>query len=196
MISAEVAQIVKARAAFGQLELGELTELAEQLLAFPWEPDYIIVEIGTYKGKTPIMMAKALATIDKYPLIVSIDAFERVTPTPLNCRGNYATTIAGILEAKLGSQCIVISASSSDVEDIIPYRIGALIIDGWHSYEQASADLRNYMPKVVPGGFCLVDDYCDFYPGVIQAVDEYLAAHGSTVKLEKHESKWVILRKL
>jgi hypothetical protein len=195
MISPAVQEIVKFRAAFGQLEVDELTSIAENLIAFPWENDNFIVEIGTYKGRTPVMMARALTTIGRRPKIVSIDAFDRVTPTRWNCRGSYDETIKNILAAGLGAQCVVVSGFSDDVAPLIPSRAAALIVDGWHSLEQASSDLRNYFPKLVPGGFAMVDDYCNFYPGVIQAVDEFVASGNSGVVLEKKLNKGVILRR-
>ncbi len=51
-------------------------------------------------------------------------------------------------------------------------------VDGDHSYEGASSDLRLYTPKLKPGGLMICDDYSDRGPwgrGVIEAVDEAVA---------------------
>jgi cephalosporin hydroxylase len=193
MLTEAQAKLVNERARYGQLELGELTALAEALLEFPWRPEHFIIEIGTYKGRTPVMMARVLETIGVRPKILSIDAFDRVIKTPLNCRGSYAETITNILEAGLGAQCLVLSAASTDAAPFVPAGAGALIIDGWHDYDQVKADLENYTPKVADGGFILVDDYCQVYSGLRIAVDEFLAR--SAWEVSRAESKWLILRK-
>jgi predicted O-methyltransferase YrrM len=47
-----------------------------------------------------------------------------------------------------------------------------VFIDADHTYEGASQDIRLWRPKVRPGGWCGGHDYCQRFPGVIQAVKE------------------------
>lgn len=49
-------------------------------------------------------------------------------------------------------------------------------IDGDHSYERCSADLRDYIPKLEPQGAILCDD--DQWEGAGRAIDEFVAASG------------------
>lgn len=181
----------------GMLEADELTELAEATSVFPWSKyeGSFALEIGTYKGHTAVMMAKSIIAMGHAARVIVIDAFERAQSEPLNKPGSYQKTMENILAAGLGHNCLVISACSDDAAHLIPARVGALVIDGYHSYEQATRDLENYIPKLLPGGFCLVDDYCDFYPGVIQAVDEFLLRAPGVV-LEQKLRKGVALRKI
>jgi hypothetical protein len=195
-IDQEIEKIIDWRTKYGMLERDELEAIAGALINYYWGNNDLVVEIGMYKGRTTQMMAAILQTIGARPPIVSIDAFERVIPEKkFNCRGNYSIAAENIVAAGYGAQCVIISAGSNEAVDFIPPRIGFLIIDGWHSLEQCARDLANYMPKVKTGGRCLVDDYCDYYPGVVQAVDEYAAATPG-VEVFARLNKGIVLKKV
>lgn len=51
-------------------------------------------------------------------------------------------------------------------------------------YEPIKAALEELFPRVVRGGVVVLDDY-EGFPGAKKAVDEYLAEHGRTEKIEK-----------
>ena len=193
----KIREILEWRAKYGMLEMDELEAITECLLTFNWGLNDIIVEIGSYKGRTVQMMAAVLATVGLTPKIVSIDAFDRVVPVKgMNCRGSYDQAAQNIVSAGLGKQSIIISAFSDDAVDFIPARVGFLIIDGWHDYRQCHSDLVNYTPKLLPGAHALVDDYCSRYPGVIDAVDKFAARNEAGVELAAKLNKGVILRKV
>jgi predicted O-methyltransferase YrrM len=52
-----------------------------------------------------------------------------------------------------------------------------IFIDGMHSYEAVSEDLRNYADLLVPGGLLVFDDYSPTFPGDVRAVLEHIDAH-------------------
>jgi predicted O-methyltransferase YrrM len=56
--------------------------------------------------------------------------------------------------------------------------IRLLFIDGSHTYEAVKADIDAWLPRVVPGGVVVFDDYIETKPswGVRRAVDELLAS--------------------
>ena len=41
-------------------------------------------------------------------------------------------------------------------------RIRVLFVDGWHSYDAVASDLRNWVPRLAPGGVIVVDDYLNY----------------------------------
>lgn len=48
-----------------------------------------------------------------------------------------------------------------------------VLIDGNHNYEGVVRDIREWLPKVKPGGILAGDDYCpNDFPGVVRAVHE------------------------
>jgi hypothetical protein len=52
-------------------------------------------------------------------------------------------------------------------------------------YEPIKATLEHVFPRVVRGGVVILDDY-EGFPGAKKAVDEYLAEHRRSEKIEKH----------
>lgn len=59
--------------------------------------------------------------------------------------------------------------------------IDCVYIDGDHTYSGVAADIKMWGPIVRPGGMIVFDDYGDgpaaSFPGVVQAVDEFVAAN-------------------
>ena len=157
------------------LDVHELTNLAAALTAFPWKDNEFAVEIGAYLGRTTVFMAKVLGRLGKVVSILSIDPFERFQPNSLNPQGDYFAYVANIVANHVENVCLPLAAFSFHAADVIADNVGVLVIDGDHSYSSASKDLRLFAPKVRPGGFIFIDDYGSAYPGVVQAVDEFLA---------------------
>ena len=53
------------------------------------------------------------------------------------------------------------------------FPIGAVYIDGDHSYEACKADIKRWVPWVIEGGLIFFHDYGTAHtPGVVKAVDE------------------------
>ena len=70
-----------------------------------------------------------------------------------------------------------VRATSSQAAATLPRDpIRLLFIDGLHTYEGVAADIADWVPRVVPGGIIVFDDYMNHDPGVgvKQAVDELL----------------------
>jgi len=161
--------------AFGSsmMDAGELQHLAGTLAAYPWDTVSIVVEIGAYTGRTTVFMARILQLLEKRVPILSIDAFERVQPHPLNPQGIYSAYLETIRMYNVEDVCLPLAAFSQDAAAVVPDRIGVLVLDGGHYYSVVTKDLALYGVKVLPGGFLFIDDYGPAYPDVIRAVDEY-----------------------
>jgi cephalosporin hydroxylase len=155
------------------MDAAELTHLAAAVAAGPWRNDAIVVEIGAYRGTTTVFMARVLQRLGHDAPILSIDAFERVAPDPVNPQGVYLAYLEAIRLHGVAERCLPLAAFSQDAARVVPDTIGLLVVDGGHHYPVVSADLRLYAPKVVPGGFIFIDDYVPAYPDVMRAVDEY-----------------------
>lgn len=65
--------------------------------------------------------------------------------------------------------------------------IRLLFVDGLHSYEGVSIDIRDWVPRVIRGGVIVFDDYFTHDPtvGVSRAVDELVAS--GAVSSPQHE---------
>jgi hypothetical protein len=177
----------------GMMDDGELRCLAGVTLAFPWSPEALVVEIGSYAGTTAAFLAETLADAGIPNPVLSIDPFERVAGSGLNPRGRYRKYVKTMRSRGLQDRCFALVAYSHDAAVAVPDRIGLLIIDGNHEYESVARDLELFAPKVLPGGFIFLDDYTDTYPGVRRATDEYAVAHSNWEVL--HRSYFAILRR-
>jgi hypothetical protein len=171
-LSVEIQELAKAYHSV-MMDAGELLVLASTLAMYPWQPEAIVVEIGTYVGQTAVFMAKVLQLLGQRIPILSIDPFERVQADPLNPQGIYAAYLENIRSNNLDDMCMPLVAFSQDAAPVVPANIGVLVVDGAHHYPVVRKDLELYAPKVLPNGFIFVDDYGPAYPDVIRAVDEY-----------------------
>ena len=97
-----------------------------------------------------------------------------------------------LLEKKIGYPVEFISYHKGWFQDTVPTAtvtigpIAILRLDGdW--YVSTKICLDHLYPKVVPGGFVIVDDY-GTYDGCRKAVDEYRATHGIRAMLERIDS--------
>jgi cephalosporin hydroxylase len=157
---------------------GELAALGNLIAATHWEPGDLLVEIGAYWGETTVFMSKVLRSVSEHGLIVSIDAFENVSPDLYNPQGDYRIFRERIARAGIERMCMPVPAFSEVAAPAIASRVKLLFVDGGHAYECCRSDLRLYSPKVVTGGFIFVDDYdVPQYPGVLQAVNEELMSN-------------------
>ncbi|MBN2973389.1 class I SAM-dependent methyltransferase [Roseomonas aeriglobus] len=61
-------------------------------------------------------------------------------------------------------------------------RIAALHIDGNHAYDLVKADILDWTPRVLAGGWIIIDDYVwPWGDGPKRAGDEFLAEHGTKI---------------
>ena len=77
--------------------------------------------------------------------------------------------------------------STSAIASTLPIdAIRLLFIDGNHTYEAVKTDIDAWLPRVVPGGVVVFDDYIETKPswGVRRAVDELLASGAVRPQLE------------
>ena len=116
-----------------------------------------IAEVGVRDGRTTFYL------LDKCPelTIYGID---------LSIAGFYNSTI----KEKYGDRLIPIQGNSSLVVDQIP-SVDLVFIDGDHSYNGCSADIRAYRHKVNKNG--LLSGHDIDFPGVNKAVNELVVKY-------------------
>lgn len=159
------------------MDAAELLYLAGTLQAAKITDEDIVVEIGSFNGRTAIFLHQILTLFGNTGTpILSIDPFERCIPTnDFDSQGSYTKYLENILNSGAGSRCMPLVAFSQDAHLVVPNKIGMLLVDGSHEYERAKDDLFLYADKVRPGGFIFVDDYSERnYPGVFTAFNEFI----------------------
>lgn len=148
-----------------------------------------IVEIGSAWGKSTIMLAQG--SKDRHR--EKVYAIDPHTGDPwflsdggITRHDSLGEFVKNIQLFDLTAQVIPVVATSNDAAatlDIGPIRL--LFIDGLHTYEGVRSDIERWVPRVVPGGIVVFDDYLNTRDGVgvKRAVDELLASGAVSPKL-------------
>jgi predicted O-methyltransferase YrrM len=130
-----------------------------------------ILEIGTYRGKSAILMARALKDAGREGPIVSLD----VDPEALRAAMSLAED-RGVAERL----AMIRGTSEMLVRSMPGLRPGFVFLDGDHSRRGVARDLRALRDRVPAGGLLLFHDYHDARNadpaepdyGVVEAVGE------------------------
>ena len=145
-----------------------------------------VVEIGTFIGST----ARGLASMTG-GMLTSIDNWKDVHPGS-GCHGfknqeqAFWHVIKGPEHGKdLSKQVKLIVGDSREVGKTWSEPIDLLFIDGDHSYETSSSDMKLFSPHVVTNGYCLIDD-CDMY-NVKRAILENMQGNKWSVIRDSNE---------
>jgi MMP 1-O-methyltransferase len=133
-----------------------------------------IVEIGSFKGKSTVMLAKVASEYGVGP-VVSIDPHN--SPVLLDRQvdpeaSSYPEFLNSINSADVSKDVEVHVARSADVAASWNRPIRLLWIDGDHSYEGAKNDLDGFLPHLVPLGVVAFHDALNAFPGPIRVFVE------------------------
>jgi predicted O-methyltransferase YrrM len=155
-------------------------------------PEKHCVEIGARFGCSTLTLALAAReTGTAYP-IYSIDPHGWVPASGTKAK-SFETLRYNLQTAGLAARVIPIVGLSSDVAWAWEANLSLLWIDGDHSYNAVTKDLRNWAPFVIDGGIVCGHDYMEEPRGpdsVKKAVDVYAAEMGRSV--EVYNSIWRI----
>lgn len=154
----------------GQITAAEARQLMKLAQVIP--SDRVIVEIGSYRGRSAIALARG-ARLGAGCRVYAIDPH-------LEFRGvrggrfgpqDQAALYANLNRAKVGCDVAVISLSSATVARAWPEcNVGLLWIDGDHQYEGVRADVDAWLGHVAAGGVLAFHD--DDAEGVQRTLDE------------------------
>ena len=152
----------------GFLDRAEAEALFE--LAFELAPRGPIVEIGSYCGKSALVLGAAareagarLITIDHHRgSEENQPGWEYHDKDLWDDEAGALDTLPhlrrALREADLEEQVVVVVARSEAVAPIWMVPIAMLFIDGGHSREAAHTDYRLWAPRVMPGGVLAIHD--------------------------------------
>lgn len=69
-----------------------------------------------------------------------------------------------------------VTLHASDAQTVtVDGPVRMLVIDGEHTYDAVWRDLERFAPLVIDGGMVVFDDYSPEFPGVVEAVQEWLS---------------------
>lgn len=138
-----------------------------------------VIEIGSFRGQSINMLARALVQVDSESQLISVDPH---LEQPLNLdQVRLSLAKIGQDQRLIQYQCL----SDDAWAHIKPASASLIFIDGDHAYDQVVADFQNYRDVLAPGGILVFHDYGygshngkeDVVPGVRPAIDEYVIPH-------------------
>jgi O-methyltransferase len=142
------------------------------------------IECGTYKGGTSVLMGLALRHFGATKKIYMLDSFQGLPKPNQNTdsmykegdmRSDYANAAAAIEQNGLEGVCQIVPGWFSDTLPTLnsdeQYSLVHLDCD---LYDPAKLCLDYLYPRVVPGGFIIIDDYCDNAGGMQRALHEHV----------------------
>jgi len=156
---------------------------------------HTIVEVGSYEGKSTVLLGSVVKEFFPGVKIVSIDPHDGL----LGARDQGLISVTPSLK-RLTSN--LQAAGLSEVVEIVQERacdvawnepVLFLIIDGLHDYPSVARDFRQISPSVVKGGYIAFHDYADYYPGVQAFVHELLET-GAYRKVGKADSLIILIK--
>jgi MMP 1-O-methyltransferase len=136
-----------------------------------------IVEIGSFKGRSTVMLAKVASHYGLGP-IISIDPHTHILSTGRDSDthpSTYDDFLTSLRGAGVEQHVEIHRAFSKKVSGAWNRTIRFLWIDGDHSYEGAKEDFDGFIPFVSPMGVVALHDALNNFPGPIRVfVEEML----------------------
>lgn len=133
-----------------------------------------IVEIGSFKGRSTVMLAKVASRYGLGP-VIAIDPHN--SPILLDHQrdrkaSSYPAFLESIHAAGVSDHVEPRTAYAADVARSWNSPIRVLWIDGDHSYEGAKGDLEGFLPHLMPNGVVAFHDALNAFPGPIRVFVE------------------------
>jgi predicted O-methyltransferase YrrM len=126
----------------------------------------VIAEIGSYLGASACFLASG--GWNRISKLYCIDTWENDAMS----EGPKKTFDAFLQNTSVFKNIIApLKGKSMDVVELVDGPVDLLFIDGDHSYEAVTADLKTYLPKVKGGGLLILHDW-GWAEGVQRAVRE------------------------
>ena len=156
--------------------------------AVAWAQDGAkFVEIGSWLGKSAVYMGVEIANSGKQIEFYAVDTwkgasdvFDKAIQSPVvaahggSLKKTFLANVSpvGRFVEAIENKSV---AAASQFED---KSLDFVFIDAGHSYEDVSADIKAWLPKVKPGGVLAGHDYSEsHWYGVVQAVRELLPGY-------------------
>jgi len=136
--------------------------------------DAVILEVGSFLGRSTVSMALACRGTDRH--IFAVDTFEGNATDFVNGVNNVHWTGSDFLHAfeanleRSGVRQYVtpLRGTSRDIAKHWAQPIDLLFLDGSHEFEDVKADFEDFFRWLVPGGCVALHDVTPSWPGVLR----------------------------
>lgn len=144
----------------------------------------VVCEVGCWAGRSLAYLAGKVKTSGKRVNLWGIDhgfGTDSAKERPLHagllaeCGGNTVGRLAFNLRAcGLEGVAVPMAAKSVRAASLFPDRsVDFVFLDAAHDYDNVTADLKAWWPKIKPGGTLAGHDYSPPWPDVTRAVNEF-----------------------
>lgn len=143
----------------GHLTDREARHLA-MLTAFA-KGDGDLLEIGSFMGKSTVLLSLAAGRAQGNPRIVAVDPLTQPAETDPGVEGNLPsrdTFYANLIKAGVEKDVEFHEMLSGDLAQQWSRPLRMLWIDGDHTYEGVLSDFENFAPHLIPGGIIAMHD--------------------------------------
>jgi len=185
----------------GWLTVDEAVTLHDLARAVP--PGGHAVEIGSWQGKSAVVLGKGLAAspgsrlhcVDPF----NADGCPPSLPLFAAQRARLDCTLRESFERNVRRHgvraCIEVwPAYSQEVAPTFPHAIDLLFIDGNHDYEAVRQDFELWVPKLRDGGVLCLHDACASFPGVERLIGEAIEGAPGFTGARRVDSLYVARR--
>ncbi len=142
-----------------------------------------LVEIGSYKGASALVMALGNSLSSRPAKLWLIE------PRPLPSREKF---FEPFVRRGWNKDVILVEKRSEEAVAIVSQKLRFIFIDGDHTYEGAKRDLEGWMAKVAEGGVLAIHDYDR--DGVIRAVNDTMSTADDFIPLGLFASTYYAIR--
>ena len=161
-------------------------------------PDAVVVEIGSYLGRSTAVLAGALAASGVDSTIVSVDPHRGAigaidSPFGLRIADDTYNGFRDNL-SRLGLRGFVEILRLHSFEVNWDRPISLLYIDGAHDAVSVQQDLRRFSPWIVDGGLLACHDNSEGFPGVVAEIQQLLST-GRFVEIRREADLIVLERR-
>ncbi len=141
-----------------------------------------IIEVGSYCGRSTIVFGKVIQQLEASARIYAIDPHTGRVGAEDQQILQKGPTLGRFQQnlKKYGINEFVELIQSHSYQVAWNEPVHLLFIDGLHDYLNVSRDFNHFAGWVVEGGYILLHDYADYYPGVKIFVDELLTTDDYT----------------
>jgi len=135
----------------------------------------VIVEIGSWKGKSTIWLGHGTKTSNNIK-IYAVDPHTGSAQTQdvVGPQWTYPEFMSNIKKAGIEDIVVPLVMTSEEAAWDFQEPVGLVFIDGDHDYDMVKLDYEMWFPKLVSGGIMAFHDAAGAWPGPEQVVQEYL----------------------
>jgi SAM-dependent methyltransferase len=166
----------------------------------------IVIDVGVWKGASTIYLAGLLKNSGIGGTVIAVDTFlgsvehwdrnsgfAGLVPHRFGIPLLYEQFLSNVVRCGTQDRIVPLPQTSTTAGLLLRrygMQAGLIHIDASHEYDDVLRDARAWWDVLAPGGFLVGDDYDQYWPGVVQAANQFAAEKG--LQLMTSTPKWIV----